>query len=382
MDKRDVVFYSSGLKLIVFTIVSVLVTGLLAAIMGNIGFGSGTTYKAVFTSATSLQKGDDVRIAGVSVGEVKAVDHYSSHGDGNDDEALVTFRVQSDVALTTASQAQIRYLNLVGNRYMSLTQGSAQGAQPLPAGGTIPASQTSPALDLTALFNGFKPLFSALQPDQVNDLTMNLVQVLQGEGGTVQSLLQHTASLTGTLGNRDKLIGEVIHNLDTTLSTVDGRRQQLDQLITALRSWMGHLAADRDTIGGSLSSISRLTRSVAGLLYDGRPLLKSDVAALRRLGALLNQPKNKAQIQEIFDRLPESMTDQTRTGTYGSWYNYYICGFAGKISLPAGLDDVPGIKQLEAQLTNLNFHSTAPRCNNNGGQSSPASTVPSVPGGN
>ena len=50
---------------------------------------------------------------------------------------------------------------------------------------------------------------------------------------------------------------------------------------------------------------------------------------------LLNKPKNVRQvIQELFDRLPESMTDQTRTGTYGSWYNYYVCGFAGEISLP------------------------------------------------
>ena len=102
---------------------------------------------------------------------------------------------------------------------------------------------------------------------------------------------------------------------------------------------------------------------VADLIRQGRPLIKSDVAKLRELAALLNQKENRDEVVELLDRLPESMTDQTRTGTYGSWYNYYVCGFSGRITLPAGLGDLPGVKQLMSQLNNLEFHSTAPRCN-------------------
>ena len=193
---------AAGIKLLIFTVVSILVTGLLAAIMGNIGFGAGTEYQAVFTNASMLEKGDDVRVAGVSVGEVKKVEHYERN------QALVTFRVKSDVPLTTTSRAEIRFLNLVGDRYLALEAGDEAGA--LPDGSTTasaadrrrPGTGTSsrratpsrstrprPALDLTTLFNGFKPLFQALKPEQVNELSMNLVQVLQGEGGTVQGLL-------------------------------------------------------------------------------------------------------------------------------------------------------------------------------------------------
>ena len=111
---RNSVTIAAGIKLAIFTVVSILVTGLLAAIMGNVGFGAGTTYEAVFSTASMLEKGDDVRVAGVSVGEVKKVEHYDRS------EALVTFRVQSDVPLTTASRAEIRFLNLVGVRYLSL----------------------------------------------------------------------------------------------------------------------------------------------------------------------------------------------------------------------------------------------------------------------
>jgi phospholipid/cholesterol/gamma-HCH transport system substrate-binding protein len=354
---RNSTTIAAGIKLLIFTVVSIMVTGLLAAIMGNIGFGAGTTYQAVFTTASMLEKGDDVRIAGVSVGEVKEVEHYDRT------EALVTFRVKADVPLTTASRAEIRFLNLVGDRYLALEEGADSAAKPLESGETIPVDQTKPALDLTTLFNGFQPLFQALNPQQVNDLSMNLVQVLQGEGGTVQGLLAKTASLTNTLADRDQLIGEVVDNLGQTLQTVDSRHQQLNDLVIGLKDWMTDLARDRHTLGSSLSSISDLTVVVADLLRQERPLVKSDVAKLRQLAALLNEKQNSAQITELFDRLPESMSDQTRTGTYGSWYNYYICGFSGRISLPAGLGEIPGIKQLTSQLNNLNFHSSAPRCN-------------------
>jgi len=358
VNTRDAVTVTAGIKLAVFTVVSVLVTGLLAVIMGNFGFGEGRTYSAEFSSASSLKKGDDVRVAGVSVGEVKSVEHS---GDDNGD-ALVTFRVKAEVPLTTASRAEIRFLNLVGDRYLALEEGVDKEAEGLAPEATIPMEQTQPSLDLTVLFNGFKPLFSALQPDQVNELTFNLIQVLQGEGGTVRSLLESTASLTTALADRDELIGDVVTNLGTTLTTVDERHEELDDLVVQLKDWMVDLARNRDTIGSSLDSISELTVVLSDLLQDARPLVKGDVAQLRRLATLLNKPKNRDLVVEIFDRLPESMTDQTRTGTYGSWYNYYICGFSGRIKLPV-ISGLPIIKDLNDQLNNLDFRSTAPRCN-------------------
>ena len=192
---------------------------------------------------------------------------------------------------------------------------------------------------------------------------MNLVQVLQGEGGTIQELLANTASLTNTLADRDELIGQVVNNLTQTLDTVDQRHQELNTLVTELQRWMADLARDRNTIGSSLGNISDLTVVVADLLREGRPIVKSDVVKLKQLAKLLNKPKNQQQITELLDRLPESMTDQTRTGTYGSWYSYYVCGFSGRITLPGNLGTIPGLQQVLDGIANLNFHSSAPRCN-------------------
>ena len=358
MNHRDLVTTAAAVKLGIFTLISVVVTGLLAVIMGHLGGGDQATYQAVFSSASELKKGDDVRVAGVSVGSVRGVRLTGG------DKALVSFRVDRDVPMTTASGAQIRYLNLVGARYLALTEGRA-GAPRLHPGATLPMKNTTPALDLTQLFNGFQPLFQALTPHDVNQLSLNLIKVLQGEGGTISSVLAETASLTSTLADRNQLIGQVISNLSSTLATVDSHHQQLAQLLTQLNSWLGDLARDKTTIGSSVHDIGDMSQQLAKLLLDIRPATKGDIAQLRRLMRILNKPANQAVMSDTLSRLPATLQAQARIGTYGSWYNYYLCDFDGRITLPSlgkVLDNSPVIKQLQQQLDNLSMYSTAKRC--------------------
>ena len=354
MSTRDTTFTLAAIRFGIFTIVSVLVTGMLVIIMGGSGLGAQTEYKAIFTNASELKSGDDVRIAGVVVGEVKGVKIYHR------DNAMVTFKVKNDVPLTQESSASIRFLNLIGARYMSLSQGK-DGAPRLAPGATLPLERTTPALNLTALFNGFQPLFAALRPADVNKLSLNLVRVLQGEGGTVQQLLANTASLTSTLADRDELVGEVITNLSTLMGTVADHHQQLNELLVSLKSWFGDLAKDRTVIGSSLTNISKLTQTVADLLTQGRPLLKADVAQLRRLFTILAEPKNKDYLDNTLKLLPTMLAKQTRIGVYGSWYNYYLCEFHGGVVLPSVLmDALPA--SVQQAMSDFTLYSTAARC--------------------
>ena len=346
----------SAIKLGIFVLVSLIVTGTLTAIMGSFAFGTETEYKADFTSASLLKEGDDVRVAGVTVGSVKKVEI------ANRDAAQITFKIKEDVPITNASRASIRFLNLVGDRYMALEQGKP-GAERLAGGATIPSSRTEPALNLTELFNGFQPLFQALTPSEVNDLSMNLVKVLQGEGGTIGSLMSNTASLTNALADRDELIGRVIDNLSAMLKTVDDRHDQLATLVVELKNWMTNLASDRKAIGASVSNLSGLSAELADLLTQSRPYLKADIAQLRRLMTLLNKKKNQAALDEVLNRLPLMLKRQTRTGTYGSWYQYYLCDFSGKITLPTlGKELDKLVAPIQAKLNNVSFYSNADRC--------------------
>jgi phospholipid/cholesterol/gamma-HCH transport system substrate-binding protein len=354
VNRRDTVFALAAIRLTIFVIVSLLVTGMLVAIMGGFGLGSQKEYKAVFSSASELEAGDDVRIAGVIVGQVKDVEIHRRT------QALVTFKVKKDVPVTQRTEANIRFLNLIGDRYMSLVQGT-EGAPRLDEGATIPVNRTEPSLNLTELFAGFQPLFSALRPEDVNQLSLNLVRVLQGEGGTVQELLANTASLTNSLADRDELIGEVITNLSTLMGTVDDHHQELDDLLVNMKSWFGDLSKDRQEIGGSLESIADVTQEVADLLTESRPLLKEDIAQLRRLFTILVKPENQKVLDETLDKLPGMLAKQTRIGVYGSWYNYYLCEFQGGIVLPSAImDALPDVAQ--TYMKEFTMVSRAERC--------------------
>jgi phospholipid/cholesterol/gamma-HCH transport system substrate-binding protein len=334
----------SLVKLVVFIVVTVLATGLLAATIGNLRFGGTTSYEALFTDATGLLKGDDVRIAGVRVGEVDGV-AVARRGDRS--VARVTFNVDSDRPVAVSTRAQIRYRNLVGQRYVALSEGAGSGRR-LSEHGTIPLRQTQPALDLTVLFNGFKPLFAALNPQDVNAFAMEIIKTLQGEAGDVNSLLGHTASLTSTLADRDAVIGRTIDNLNAVLGTVDERGKQLSTLISELQRFVSGLATDREAIGASLTNIANLADATAGLVQEGRPAIRADV---KELGAVAgNLDDNKKIVAGVLQRLPTKLDTITRTATYGSWFNFYLCDFEGRVILSNTVSYTP------------NYHSSAARC--------------------
>jgi phospholipid/cholesterol/gamma-HCH transport system substrate-binding protein len=319
---------SSLTKLIVFIAVTLAATGLLGITIANTGFGPSTHYKARFTDATGLNEGDDVRIAGMRAGQVDSIRIADRR------EAEVTFTLFGQRKLPASVTAAVRYRNLIGQRYIALGQGAGPPNATLPEGATIPLRQTKPALNLTVLFNGFKPLLRVLSPQDVNQLSQSIIQVLQGEGGTVNSLLSHIASLTSTIASRDQVIGDVINNLNSALDTVNARSDEMSTVITQTQQVVSGLAADRQTIGDAIDGIGQLNQATSGMLADSRPALRDDIA---NLGALSkNLDDNKALVQQFVQGLPDKLNTINRTASYGGWFNYYLCrttGTAGISSL-------------------------------------------------
>jgi len=329
-------------KSLIFIAVTVLATGvLLATISSNGVSGAETAYRAVFTDATSLNVGDDVRMAGVRIGAVTAVKVTDRR------EAEVDFAIRSDVRLAGTVHAVIRYRNLVGQRYVELDQGAGAPNEYWPPSRTLGLDRTSPALDLTALFNGFQPLFSALSPGDVNKLSYEIIQVFQGTGATVDDLLTRTASLTSTLADRDQLIGQVIDNLTHVLQTVNARRAGLSTIVTTLQQLVSALAHDSSGIGSTVSSLADLTTSVSGLLGQTRPALH---ASIDNLGALSqNLTANPAIVEHFLHTLPVKLDRIGRLASYGSWVNTYLCSITGRIPVPAGYYGGVGVQPVAAR---------------------------------
>ena len=245
----------TAIKLGAFSFVLLLFTAIIIIVFGQIRFDRTTAYTAEFSSASGLREGQFVRAGGVEVGKVSKLQLMD---DGR--RVLVTLNVDKTLPLYQSTTATIRYQDLIGNRYVNLERGTGEGAdRVLPAGGFIPMSRTQPALDLDALIGGFKPLFKALDPEKVNNIASSLVTVFQGQGGTINDILDQTAQLTSALADRDQAIGQVITNLNTVLATTVKHQKEFDQtvnnfeiLITGLKNRADPLAAaTADMVGRS-----------------------------------------------------------------------------------------------------------------------------------
>lgn len=329
---------SSAIKVAVFALVTTVLTALLATLIGNVSFKDSRTYYAIFTDATGVFVGDRVRISGVEVGSVRHVE--LEDGERGRKLARLEFTVEAGVPVFADAELQLRYENIVGQRYLAISE-SADSGERMEEGGTFPVEQTVAALNLTQLFNGFQPLFRALDPEQLNQFSFELVQALQGESGSIQALMADTAELTNTLADKNAVIGRVVRNLGLVLETVGERDAELSELIVQFRDLMVGLAHDRDVISASLPALADLLDGSAGMIRAVRPPLKEDLAALEELtGQLYNA---RGELRDTLEFLPRKLRVLARTGSYGSWFNFFVCGFEVRLRLADGTVNLGGV---------------------------------------
>lgn len=316
-----------GVKLTLFVVGSLLLTLIVSNTVTRPLGHSTYSYSALFSDASGLRAGDDVDIAGVRVGRVTGA-RLSG------DDALITFVVERSQRFTTNARAVIRYEDLLGARFLSLEQPTAGGTTMAP-GAVFDLAHTEPALSLTALFNGFKPLFSALSPDQANQLAADIVADFQGEGGSITALLGNVATLTTNLSRRDALIGQVVGNLNVVLSSVADHDGDLAKLIDQLKSLTHGLAADREQIAGALNGLDAVATSVADLIGKGESVLHHDIRDLFLVAGTL--VSNQKILAAAVQALPIGAAAFTRSLGYGSWLNGYVCSVAvqsGALTVP------------------------------------------------
>jgi phospholipid/cholesterol/gamma-HCH transport system substrate-binding protein len=325
-------FRAAVVKLVLFVGAAILITISVIASLLDLTIGQPTnSYQAVFTNATGLEPGDIVRIAGVQVGKVNGVDILHQ---GNQYFAKVAFTVLSSQHLTNHSDASIQFENLLGQRYLDITQGQP-GGSPLKSGTTIPLGRTRPGLDLTSVFNGFQPLLAALNPTQVNELTASMIAVFQGESGAVSSLLSETANFTENLAQRQAIIYQVLDNLTPLLTSVNAHDQQLGDLISGFDSLATGLAGQRQQLGSALTGLSTLTGNLSNLLSRSQPYLDQDISGLASATGSL--AANQTQISNAIGDLPAFLTALNKASDSGNYLTVYACDLNLTLSGPVSV---------------------------------------------
>ncbi|MDA0249870.1 MAG: MCE family protein [Mycobacterium sp.] len=314
---------TTGLKIGTFMVVMLMLTAALFAIFGQYRGGAENRYTAVFDDVSSLKNGDSVRVAGVRVGTVNAVDLQP------DNTVRVGFAADRDIVLTAGTKAAVRYLNLVGDRYLELLD-SPGSATIQPPGSVIPADRTEPALDLDLLLGGLKPVVQGLNPQAVNALTTSLIQILQGQEGNVESLFAKTSAFSNALADNSQTVQQLIDNLNTVLATISSDGDKFSGAVDRLERLITGLAADRDPIGTAITALDNGSASLTDLLTEARAPLAGTVDELARLAPILDADKETLDL--ALQKAPKNYRKLVRLGSYGSWINQYLCGMSVRVS--------------------------------------------------
>lgn len=303
-----------------------LVIGLIA-VFGDLRFEKRLGYNAEFTNVSGLKGGDFVRIAGVEVGKVTKISVNT------DATVRVQFSTDTSVVLTGGTRAVVRYENLVGDRFLALEQGSGSVAQLRP-GQTIPLSRTQPALDVDAVIGGLHPLLRALDPKQVNALTGQLIQAFQGQGELIGSFLNQTAGLTSTLADRDRLIGEVITNLNTVLGSLGDQSKQFDSAVDSLSELVKGLAERKSDVANGISHLDAASAAITDLLAQARAPLRNTVHQIDRTAGIVAADHD--YVDNLLKTLPDKYQLLQRQGLHGDFFSFYLCDLFLKVNGKGG----------------------------------------------
>lgn len=309
---------SVHIKVIAFFTTSALLLVLLSNTLADKVDGPTREFRAEFADVSGLRTGDDVRVAGVQVGKVTSIEVNGERGD----TAVVVFTLAEDQPLLSNTSLVMRYQNLLGQRYLSLVQPERRGDE-LEEGATVPIERTSPGFDLTALLNGFRPLFDVLEPEDVNELSESVIKVLQGEGGTVADLLDQTAQLTDFLADRDDLFAALFDNLTPVLVDLAGRGDELRGTIRQLTTFMSGLARNRKVFGRTIDNIAEVIDTSEAFLRNVRGPLAADV---RKAKALLRMyAAEEPRFGAAIDGFGSLMGTLSRVLSYRNALTFYFC---------------------------------------------------------
>ena len=274
--------------------------------------GGGDTYHASFSEAGGIKPNDEVRIAGVRVGKVRAVDL-----DG--DKVKVTFKVDTPSKFGTETGAEIKVKTLLGAMYLSLTP---EGPGQLEEDSTIPMSRTKSAYDVVQAFSGLADRAERIDTERLGDSFDTLAQLTKDTPVAFQSTLRGLSRLSETVASSDQQIGELLQNLDTVSGVLAERDEDIVALMDDSDVLMRALVERRQAVHELLVSTSRFSQELTLLVRQSRADLKP---ALRNLQGVVNLLlKNQSNLDESLRLMAPFYRVFANTLGTGPWFDTYI----------------------------------------------------------
>jgi phospholipid/cholesterol/gamma-HCH transport system substrate-binding protein len=269
-------------------------------------------YRALFSQAGGLQPGNDVTVSGIKVGTVSDVALH-------DGDALVTFTLDGDGQLGSATTAQISTATLLGARMLALDSAGSGMLHPLDV---IPTSRTSSPYSLTEAVSDLTTNAAATNTESLNQsldtLSATIDQIAPQLGPTFDGLTR----LSQTLNSRNQTLGELLHHAGNVTGVLSQRNQQINTLILNSNDLLGVLVQRRDAIVDLLANTSAVAKQLSGLVHDNERELAPTLDKLNSVTAILE--KNRDNIAKTLPRLAKYEVTLGEAVSSGTYYQAFV----------------------------------------------------------
>lgn len=274
--------------------------------------GGGDTYYASFSEAGGLKIGDEVRIAGVRVGQVDSMEL-----DGN--SVKVGFQVKTDAELGEQTGADIRVKTILGSMYLALTPA---GSGALAEEATIPVERTTSPFDVVDAFEGLAETSGEIDTDQLAASMTTLADLTRNTPEEFRAALSGVSALSEVIASKDAEINSLLQNLDRVSTVLDARDEDILQLMRDSDSLFTALLERKAQIHKLFVSTTTLSRELTGLIRETRADLKP---ALDQFDTVLKViTKNEDNLENAIKAMAPFYRVFASTLGNGPWFDTFI----------------------------------------------------------
>ncbi|HET7734391.1 MAG TPA: MCE family protein [Nocardioidaceae bacterium] len=248
------------------------------------------TLRAEFARAVGLYEGSDVRILGVKVGEVTAVDPKG-------DRVVVELAYDAKYAVPADAKAVVVAPSVVSDRYVQLTPVYRAGPK-LPDGARISLERTAVPVELDRIFDSLNDLNVALGPEGANKngALSRLLAVgadnLEGEGKNINRTVEDFSLMLGTLADGKEDLFSTVRNLQVFTTALARSDSEVRAFNTDLASVADQLAAERQDLARALKHLAIALAEVAAFVKENRATLTKDIEGLADITGTLAKQKD------------------------------------------------------------------------------------------
>lgn len=276
-------------------VLALVIAGALWWTLANVGKKHVTAY---FSSAIGLYVGNSVRVLGVDMGTVTAVEPM-----GN--QVKVQMSYDRAVRIPAGAQAAIVSPSLVSDRYVQLAPAYA-GGRVIDDGAVISIDRTAVPVEVDELYASLDKITQSLGPNGVNangslsDLLTTLAKNLDGNGQALHDTITKLSQAADTLsGNREDLFA-TISNLADFTTTLANSDKQVRQFEDQLAGVSGFLAGEKDNLAATVQQLGTTLALVQDFINRHHDRLRSNVDKLAGVTkVLVDQRAALAQIVDV-----------------------------------------------------------------------------------